>query len=170
MPALQPQHGAHQQHGRKAHGAPVAQVAARRCGRPGRSTGPRPPWRPGGPDRTGVGQAAQKTVVDVRFSTVWALAPVLIALAAMKEERLCGGVRGRCAWGSTEKGGERDQTMGWCTVTSLVPSGKVASTWMSGNHLGDAIHHVGAGQHGAAFAHQLGHGLAVARALPSRRR
>ena len=22
--------------------------------------------------------------------------------------------------------------MGWCTVTSLVPSGKVASTWMSG--------------------------------------
>jgi len=24
------------------------------------------------------------------------------------------------------------QAMGWCTVTSLVPSGKVASTWMSG--------------------------------------
>ena len=22
--------------------------------------------------------------------------------------------------------------MGWCTVTNLVPSGKVASTWMSG--------------------------------------
>jgi hypothetical protein len=25
------------------------------------------------------------------------------------------------------------QMMGWCTVTSLVPSGKVASTWMSGS-------------------------------------
>ncbi len=26
----------------------------------------------------------------------------------------------------------REQAMGWWTVTSLVPSGKVASTWMSG--------------------------------------
>ena len=32
-----------------------------------------------------------------------------------------------------------------------------------GNHLGDALHHIGAGEDGAAFAHELGHGLAVAR-------
>ena len=37
------------------------------------------------------------------------------------------------------------------------------------NHLGDAVHHIGAGQHRAAFAHELCHGLAVACALHHRR-
>ncbi len=77
-----------------------------------------------------------------------------------------GGVREMRMGESPKRGRQRQQkwgqTIGWCTVTSLVPSGKVASTWMSRNHLGDAVHHIGAGQHGAAFAHELRHGLAVA--------
>ena len=32
-----------------------------------------------------------------------------------------------------------------------------------GDHLGHAVHHVGAGQDAAAFTHQLRHGFAVAR-------
>ena len=38
-----------------------------------------------------------------------------------------------------------------------------------GNHLGDAVHHIGPGQHRPAFAHQLGHGFAVARTFHYRR-
>ena len=31
--------------------------------------------------------------------------------------------------------------MGWCTVTNLVPSGKVASTWISGiSHIRQQLH------------------------------
>src|SRR6218665_3146891 len=40
-----------------------------------------------------------------------------------------GGVKGQK---KGQKKGPKHQTMGWCTVTSLLPSGKVASTCMSG--------------------------------------
>ena len=48
------------------------------------------------------------------------------------------------------------------SVTSLVPSGKVGSTWIIGDHLGHAVHDVVAAEDLAAGAHDLGDGLAVA--------
>ena len=45
--------------------------------------------------------------------------------------------------------------IGWCRVTSLRPSGKVASTWTSVIISAHSVHHLIAGQHLAAGAHQL---------------
>ena len=57
------------------------------------------------------------------------------------------------------------QTIGWWTVTSLVPSGKVASTWMSGIISGTPSITSSRREQGGAVAHQLGDAAAVARAF-----
>ena len=44
----------------------------------------------------------------------------------------------------------------------LGAAGEGGLTLMSWDHLGDAVHHIGAGRHRAAFAHELRNGLAVA--------
>ena len=62
------------------------------------------------------------------------------------------------------------QVIGWCTVTSLVPSGNVASTWTSAIISGDAFHDLAALQQGRAVTHQLRHRAPVARALEDRGR
>src|SRR6185369_7430597 len=49
--------------------------------------------------------------------------------AASSAAAIASGSANRIMVGSSR---EWVQTTGWCTVTSLVPSGKVASTWMSG--------------------------------------
>ena len=55
--------------------------------------------------------------------------------------------------------------MGSCTVTSLVPSGKVASTCTSGISSATPSITSSVVSSVAPVAHQLGHGPAVARAL-----
>ena len=55
--------------------------------------------------------------------------------------------------------------IGSCTVTSLVPSGNVASTWMSWIISAMPSMHLRAGDDLRAGLHQLGDGAAVARAL-----
>ena len=72
------------------------------------------------------------------------------------------------AVGDEELARRHGYTIGLWTVTSFVPSGNVASTCTSGDHLGDAVHDVAAREHRRAVAHQLGDGLAVARAFEDR--
>ena len=59
--------------------------------------------------------------------------------------------------------------IGLCSVTSLVPSGKVASTWTESIISGTPGSTSVAAQHLAARGHQLGHGPAVAGALEHER-
>ena len=59
----------------------------------------------------------------------------------------------------------RDHAIGPCTVTSLVPSGKVASTCTSASISGTPVHDVLAGEHPPAGVHQVGHGAPVPGAL-----
>ena len=61
-------------------------------------------------------------------------------------------------------------TMGWWTVTSLVPSGKRAFDLDLVDHLGDAVGDVGAAEELPAEIHQLGHRAAVADELEDLRR
>ena len=55
--------------------------------------------------------------------------------------------------------------IGSWTVTSLVPSGKVPSTWIIGMRCGDAGHHVVGGEQRRAAGDQVGHRAAFARAF-----
>ena len=59
--------------------------------------------------------------------------------------------------------------IGLCTVTSFVPSGNVASTWISGIISGTPSITSRARQQRRAVAHQLGDRAAVARAFHDRR-
>ena len=48
-------------------------------------------------------------------------------------------------------------------MTSLVPSGEVASTWMSVNYFRHAVHHLRACEHTCAPDSQIGNTSAIAR-------
>ena len=61
-----------------------------------------------------------------------------------------------------------DHGIGWCTVTSFVPSGNVASTWISGIISGTPSITCARVEQRRAVAHQLGDGPAVARAFHDR--
>jgi hypothetical protein len=61
------------------------------------------------------------------------------------------------------------QAIGWWTVTSLVPSGKRRFDLDLRDHFRDAFHHLFTAEQGGAVVHQIGHGLAVARAFEQRR-
>ena len=56
----------------------------------------------------------------------------------------------------------------------LVNRDQLGAVWKGGldlnigNHVGNAIHHVGAGEQAAAFAHELGYGFTVARTFHDR--
>ena len=62
------------------------------------------------------------------------------------------------------------QTTGWCTVTSFVPSGNVASTWMSGIISGTPSITSSRVEQRRAVVHQVGDAAAVARAFHDRGR
>ena len=57
------------------------------------------------------------------------------------------------------------QRIGWWTVTSLVPSGNVASTCTSWIISANALHHLGAGDDMGRLLHQVGNRTTVAGTL-----